>query len=107
MPNERRLGPRRQLTLEVMLEHSRLGLRRYQTRDVSLDGVFIEASDIPLRRNTLVDLVLRIPADGKTRHHRVRAKLAPLKNRGARFIFHKLDERTYTALVDLLYGGER
>ena len=61
MPSERRLGPRRQLALDVMLEHSRLGLRRYQTRDVSLDGVFI----------------------------------------------HKLDESTYTALVDLLYGRER
>ena len=82
MPRERRLGPRRRLSLEVMLEHSRLGLRRYQTRDVSLDGVFIETSDIRLRRNALVDLVLKIPADGKTRYHRVRAKLAPMKNRG-------------------------
>lgn len=107
MPRERRLGPRRRLSLEVMLEHSRLGLRRYQTRDVSLDGVFIETNDIHLRRNALVDLVLKIPADGKMRHYRVQAKLAPMKDRGARFIFHKLDETTYTALVDLLYAGER
>ena len=107
MPKERRLGPRRQVALEVMLEHSRLGLRRYQTRDVSLDGVFIEADDIPLRRNAVVDLVLKIRTDGKTRHHRLQARLAPVKNRGARFIFRSLDETTYTALIDLLYGSER
>ncbi len=108
MPSERRLGPRKQLALEVMLDRSHLGLRRYRTRDVSLDGVYLEDSGDPLRlrRNSVVDLVLKIPGNGKIRHHRVQAKVATVKGGGARLIFRHLDENTYTALVDLVYGKE-
>lgn len=53
MAKERRLGPRKRLPLEVMLDHQRLGLQRCQTRDVSLDGVFVESGKLALRRNTI------------------------------------------------------
>ena len=100
------MGPRRQLALEVMLDHHRLGLQRCQTRDVSLEGVSVETDNLALRRNAIVDLVLRIPADGKTRHYRIQAKAANVRGRGARFIFRTLDEKAYAALVDLLYPNE-
>jgi hypothetical protein len=106
MTRERRLGPRRRLALEVMLNHHRLGLQRCRTRDVSLEGVFVETDKLALRRNTIVDLVLKIPVDGKTKHYRIQAKTANVRGHGARFIFRTLDEKAYAALVDLLYPAE-
>lgn len=106
MTRERRLGPRRRLALEVMLNHHRLGLQRYHTRDVSLEGVSVETDRLALRRRSTVDLVLKIPADGKAKHYRIHAKTANVKRHGARFIFRSLDEQTYAALVDLLYPTE-
>ncbi len=106
MAKERRLGPRKRLALEVMLDHQRLGLQRCQTRDISLDGVFVESDKLALRRNNIVDLVLKIPADGKTKHYRIKAKVANVRRYGARFIFRALDEKAYAALVDLLYPAE-
>jgi hypothetical protein len=106
MTRERRLGPRKRLALEVMLDHRRLGLQRCHTRDVSLEGVFVESDKLALRRNSVVDLVLKIPVDGKAKHYRIQAKVANIRGRGARFIFRTLDEKTYSALVDLLYPAE-
>jgi hypothetical protein len=51
-------------------------------------------------------LVLKIPADGKTKHYRIQAKVANVRRHGARFIFRTLDEKAYAALVDLLYPAE-
>lgn len=108
MPSERRLGPRRQLALDVMVNSSRRGLQRYRSRDISIDGVSLEekADSLGLRRNSIVDLVLRIPESGKLRHHRVQARVAPVRKGGTRLIFRDLDEGTYTALVDLIYRDE-
>lgn len=106
MATDRRLGPRKQIALEVMVKHKRLGLQSCQTRDISLDGAYVETGDLVLRKNAKVDLVLMIPAKRKAKHHRIQAKVADVQKRGATFIFRKLDERTYSALVDLLYPRE-
>ncbi|GMQ90577.1 MAG: hypothetical protein BMS9Abin10_0972 [Gammaproteobacteria bacterium] len=106
MHKERRLGPRRHVALEVMVNVRRLGLQRCHTRDISLEGAFIETDALVLRKNARIELVLKIPANGKRKHHRVRAKVASVDKDGATVIFDKLDESTYTALVDLLYPAD-
>lgn len=106
MHDERRLGPRRQLALEVMLNHRRLGLQLCHTRDISLEGLFVETNEFELRMNARVELVLKIPANAKPKHHRVKAKVVKVEKHGATLIFYKLDESTYTALVDLLYPAD-
>ena len=104
--NERRLGPRKRLTLEGMINHSRHGLQRCQTRDISLEGAFVQTDAIPLRRYARIDLILKIPANGRAKHYRVRARVSNVEKHGATLIFRNLDEQTYTALVDLLYPAE-
>jgi hypothetical protein len=106
MPEERRLGPRKRLALEVMINQSDQGLQRCQTRDISLEGVFIEADQLALRKNAVVDVVLKLPGSGRKRHYRIQARVATIRNRGARLLFRNLDEPAYTALVDLLYPAE-
>lgn len=106
MATDRRLGPRKQIALEVIVNHRRLGLQRCQTRDISLDGAYIETPEFALRKNAKVDLVLLIPANGKTQHYQVQAKVASVEKRGVTVIFRNLDEPTYSALVDLLYPAE-
>ncbi len=108
MPSERRLGPRKQLALDVMVNSTRRGLQRYRSRDISIDGVYLEdqADTLGLRKNSVVDLVLKIPGKDKFKHHRVQARVATVRKGGARLIFRNLDEGTYTALVDLIYRDD-
>ncbi len=106
MMTDRRLGPRKHVTLEVMVKDKKRGLQSCQTRDISLDGAYVETHQLTLRKNAKVDLVLLIPSSGKTEQHRVEAKVASVEKHGATFIFRKLDEPTYSALVDLLYPAE-
>lgn len=106
MATDRRLGPRKHMVLEVMVKDKKRGLRSCQTRDISLDGAYIETHEVSLRKNAKIDLVLLIPSSGRTEHHHVKAKVANVEKHGATLIFHKLDEPTYSALVDLLYSAE-
>lgn len=106
MASERRLGPRKRLALEVMVNQGRLGLQRCQTRDISLEGAFIETNSVSLRKHARIELVLKIPSSGKAKHHRIKAKVRTVEKHGATLIFRNLDEQTYTALVDLLYPDD-
>jgi hypothetical protein len=94
------------MTLEVIVDDRRFGLQRCQTRDVSLEGLFVETKHSPLRKRAMVDLVLKIPVNDKTKRHRVQARVANTRKDGARLIFRNLHEKAYTALVDLLYPPE-
>ncbi|MFQ6023343.1 MAG: PilZ domain-containing protein [Acidiferrobacterales bacterium] len=106
MTTDRRLGPRKKIALEVMVKHRRLGLLSCETRDISLDGAYVETRNLALRKNAKVDLVLMIPAKGKTQQHRIAAKVVSVEKHGVTFIFRNLDETTYSALVDLLYPAK-
>lgn len=106
MATDRRLGPRKHGTLEVMVRDKKRGLQSCLTRDIRLDGAYVETHALALRKNTKVDLILLIPSSGKTEHHHVEAKVANSETHGATLIFRRLDEPAYSALVDLLYPAE-
>lgn len=94
------------MTLEVIVNHRKLGEQRCQTRNISLDGAFIETTNLALRKNAKIELVLKIPSNRGPTDHPVHAKVTSVEEHGATVIFGNLDEPTYSALVDLLYPEE-
>jgi hypothetical protein len=65
MASERRLGPRKQVTLEVLVSDRHRGAKSCQTRDISLDGAFIETKDLVLKKKAKIELILKIPSSSK------------------------------------------
>ncbi len=106
MASDRRLGPRKQVTLEVLVSDRKRGAKSCQTRDISLDGAFIETQDVTLKKKANIELILRIPSDRGPTDHPVQAKVTSVEKHGATVIFRNLEEQTYSALVDLLYPEE-
>ncbi len=106
MASERRLGPRKQVTLEVLVSDRKHGARSCQTRDISLEGAFIETHDVALKKKSKIDLILKIPSNRGPTDHPVTAKVTSVEKHGATVIFNDLQEQTYKALVDLLYPQE-
>ncbi len=106
MASDRRLGPRKQVTLEVLVSDRKRGAKSCQTRDISLDGAFIETQDVTLKKNANIELILRIPSNRGPTDHPVQAKVTSVEKHGATVIFRNLEEQTYSALVDLLYPEE-
>ncbi len=106
MASDRRLGPRKQVTLEVLVSDRKPGAKSCQTRDISLDGAFIETQDVTLKKKANIELILRIPSNRGPTDHPVQAKVTSVEKHGATVIFRNLEEQTYSALVDLLYPEE-
>ncbi len=103
MASDRRLGPRKQITLEVLVSDRKRGAKSCQTRDISLDGAFIETQDVTLKKKAKIDLILKIPSNRGPTDHPVQAKVTSVEKHGATVIFGNLKEQTYSALLDLLY----
>ena len=106
MASDRRLGPRKQVTLEVLVSDRKQGAKSCQTRDISLDGAFIETRDVTLKKKAKIGLILKIPSNRGPTDHPVQAKVTSVEKHGATIIFGNLEEQTYRALVDLLYPNE-
>ncbi len=106
MASDLRLGPRKQVTLEVLVSDRKRGAKSCQTRDISLDGAFIETQDVTLKKNANIELILKIPSSRGPTDHPVQAKVTSVEKHGATVIFRNLEEQTYSALVDLLYPEE-
>lgn len=102
--SDRRLGPRRFAGVKVMVTHPSLGLVKCRLRDISLEGAFIESSDLALRKGMMVDLVLKVRGSRGNSHCRVPAKVLRLTAQGTALGFGELEERTYQTLFEIVYA---
>ena len=62
---ERRLSKRKSVSHEVILYYSGVGMLRCQTRDVSMDGAFLEMQHVSIPTASEVELALNVV--GKTK----------------------------------------
>lgn len=103
MRNERRDTARVPIELEVMLKPDSQGYQRFRTRDVSLEGVFVEPAT-RLARNATAELAIKLTSDGHTHVHRVKARVVRVTPHGAGLAFDDVDSRTYAALLELVFA---
>lgn len=103
MKNERRDTARVPIELEVMLNPDTQGYQLFRTRDVSLEGVFVEPA-AKLVKNATVQLAIKLTSDGRTQVHRVRARVVRVTPHGAGLAFDDVDTGTYAALLELVFA---
>ena len=103
MKNERRDTARVPIELEVMLNPDTQGYQLFRTRDVSLEGVFVEPAS-RLAKNSTVNLAIKLTSDGRTRVHRVSARVVRVTPHGAGLAFDDIDSEVYAALLELVFA---
>lgn len=106
MKSERRDTPRISIALEAMLNHGNSGFRRCQTRDISLDGAFLETGETQFGPNALVDLALQLPGPERKQTHRFRGQIIRSTAHGVALVFDPVSTDGYAALLDLVYARQ-
>ena len=102
---ERRDTPRIPIALEAVLNFNTQSYRHSLTRDISLDGAFIE-TPAGLTKKGNVELAIQLPTDGKQQYHRFQAQVVRVADGGAGLVFDKVDTEAYAALLDLVFSRQ-
>lgn len=102
---ERRENRRIPIAIETSLHYGSIRLLNCNTRDLSLDGVFVETGGEVLPQDAFVDVALVVLRDGEIRRPRLPAKVVRVQHDGLGLSFRYPDYNGYTALVDLVYAA--
>lgn len=106
MKSERRDTPRIPIALEAILNYNNRNFQHSVTRDISLDGAFVEAKDASLPKRGTLELAIKLPAEGTTRYHRFHAQVVRVTDRGAGLLFDRVETDSYAALLDLVFSRQ-
>ncbi len=105
MNAERRENPRLPVALEVALYYNSLMLLDCRTRDISLEGVYVDTGGQALPQNAAVDLALSLQIGEEMRYHRLPAEVMRIDDEGIGLMFRYPDYSSFNALVSLLSLG--
>ena len=106
MKTERRDTPRIPIALDTILNCSNQNYQHSITRDISLDGVFIESDEGKVAKKGIMDLAIKLPGEGPPKYHRFHAQVVRVVNGGAGLVFDKVDTDSYAALLDLVFSRQ-
>lgn len=102
---ERRDTPRIPIALEAVLNFNTQSYRHSLTRDISLDGAFVETGEVLAKKGS-VELAIQLPTEGKQKYHRFQAQVVRVTDGGAGILFDKVDTEAYAALLDLVFSRQ-
>ena len=105
MKAEQRQSIRKKIALNIIVNHDLAYSKRWKIRDLSLSGARLEAESNGLAPGTPIETVLTLREHDEYDLHRVPADVVRADRDGVALRFRHYDDRTYTALVNLLYSG--
>ncbi len=94
MQPERRWNVRLPVAINIVIYYSGLGLIQGKTKNISLDGAYIETGRISLHHAGELELILYDPHDC-SEQQRVRARIARLDDHGAGLVFQDIPLAAY------------
>jgi hypothetical protein len=106
MKSERRDTPRIPITLETIVNYNNQNFQHSTTRDISLDGAFVESKTGNLPKKGTMELAIKLPVEGTPRYQRFHAQVVRLTNNGAGLVFDRVDTDSYAALLDLVFSRQ-
>jgi len=106
MKSERRDTPRIPIALETILNYNNQSYEHSTTRDISLDGAFIESKAARLPKRGALELAIKLPVEGAPKYHRFHAQVVRVTNNGAGLLFDRVDTDSYAALLDLVFSRQ-
>lgn len=92
---DRRWSPRREMKLEVLVFHRGTALALGHTRDVGLEGMYLEASCPEISRHSLVEVEFTLPDDADGNRHRIPALVVRISKDGFGLMFISFDRRVF------------
>lgn len=105
MKAEQRHSIRKNKSLNVLINHDLAYSKHGKVRDISLSGARLEMENEGLVPGTPVEAVLALKEQDEYGLFRVPADVVRMGRDGVALRFGRYDNRTYTALVNLLYGS--
>lgn len=105
LKTERRDTPRIPIALEAVLHYNNQSFRQSLTRDISLDGVFVETPTV-LPKKSNIELAIQLPTEGRPQYHRFQAQVVRVTDGGAGLLFDKVETDAYAALLDLVFSRQ-
>ena len=94
MQPERRWNQRLPVAMNIIIYYSGLGLIQGKTKNLSLDGAYIDTGRISLHQGGELELILYDPEDC-SEQQRVRARIARLDDHGAGLVFRDIPLGAY------------
>ena len=100
---EKRWSLRKSIQLDVVLHHDTVGAIKCKTRDISLEGMFIEIDNqaLPIEDPVYLDFILQ--NDDNKLHH-IRAKVVRTTGNGMGVMFREFNPRISHFLRDVQYS---
>lgn len=77
----------------------------FRTRDLSLEGAFIEIKPNRLTPQERVEIALKISIDGTSNVYRLNARVARVTPNGAAMLFDQINSESYAALLECVLNG--
>lgn len=105
-PNERRDTPRVPLSLDAMVKVAERPFQLFRTRDLSLDGAFVELGPHRLTPKDTLEVALKIPVNGAPQIYRFQARVARVAPLGVGMVFDHTNTESYAALMDLVFDHQ-
>ncbi len=99
---ERRDTPRIAIALDAVVNCGAEGLQHMRTRNLSLDGVFIEGS-LAQHAAGATAISIELSDSGQPHFHRFLARKVRTESTGAGFSFEFADSETYAALLGFIF----
>jgi hypothetical protein len=104
MKAEQRQSIRKRIPLNILVNQDLTYSKRWKVRDLSLNGARLEMSKDEISPGTPVEAVLTLREHDEYDIHRVPAYVVRSDRDGMALQFRRYEDRTYTALVNLLYS---
>lgn len=100
---EKRWSLRKSIQLDVVLHHDTAGVIKCKTRDISLEGMFIETDSqtLPVDDPVYLDFILQ---NGDNKLHHIRAKVVRTTDNGMGVMFREFNPRISHFLRDVEYS---
>jgi hypothetical protein len=104
--SERRDTPRVPVMLDAMVKMGDRPFQVYRTRDLSLDGTFVETGPIRVGSKDSIQVALKIPVNGTAQIFRFDASVARVAPQGVGVVFDHVNTESYAALLDFVFSTQ-
>jgi hypothetical protein len=102
MPVEHRWSPRKPIAMEVSLFYPPLGTIEGRTRDISLEGMYVETEGVEIPRQARLEVAFRTRYGEEERVHRLPAYVVHGDGRGIGLMLQHVGYHEFDALRFML-----
>ncbi|MCF6281964.1 MAG: PilZ domain-containing protein [Candidatus Polarisedimenticolaceae bacterium] len=101
---EHRFNQRKEMSLDVMINHQGLGLVNAQSTNISMGGMFIDTGRIRLPSNSAIKIFFTLDTECNNRTHDISAIVVRSTEHGVAIMFDGMSDHCNSALFSTIHG---